>query len=111
MGERRVQAQFAAAAHFEETDSSHGSDKGKSRHQRKEQRQSIVAEGQDTEGDAEKRVDQAEKREVGGHRPEVVEALRQCVFDVLEANLADAHVRDSHVWTGKNMKARHLRSS
>jgi len=72
---RRVQPLFAAPAQFVKSDRGKGADESEAGGKWKKERHNVVSEGRAAERDADDGVDKAEKDDVGGHGPKVVEAL------------------------------------
>jgi hypothetical protein len=71
-----------------------GADQREAGHQREQEREEVVAEGEPGEEDPDHRVHQHHENRVGRHRPEVVEALPERVPQVLGADAAHDGLRE-----------------
>ena len=80
---------FPPSADLIEADGRKGPDQREARSQRIEERQRVVGEGQRREADAEDRIDQPEKDEMGRHGPEIVEPFRQGLLQIGGRDLSD----------------------
>ncbi len=80
---------FPAPADFIEADRRERTNQGVARHQREQQRQHMIAEGQSSQKEADNGIDDGQKDQLRRRRQEITDALCQRIFQIREPDLAD----------------------
>ena len=103
MARGTVEPRFAAPAQLIETDRGERTDQRKTRGNRECQRQHGISQRHSDQGDAEQRIDDAEKDGVTGHRDKVVDAARQRIKQIGRREAADDEVFGARARADKQM--------
>ena len=102
-----IEPLFAAPAHLVKPERSEGADQRKACGERKEEGQHVGAEHEARQHETDHRIDQAEKHRVARHREEIVEAARQRILQIREANCPDLRLCLLKAFAADHVRMRH----